>query len=258
MNKNIFSISIRQFIAVIALMAYSILPSNDLFAQNFNHQLFDEVLQSCVNSEGWLDYNGLKRDRAKFDQYISLLENTHPNDSWSKNEQLAYWINAYNAFTIQLVLDHYPVNSIKDIKRGVPYVNSVWDIKFIKIGGKEYDLNNIEHGIIRKKFNDPRIHFAVNCASYSCPSLSNRAYTAAKLNEQLDAMTYAFFADKRKNKISAELLQLNSIMKWYKVDFTKGGQSLVDFVNKYTKTNIQSDAKVEYLDYDWSLNEQKS
>ena len=108
------------------------------------------------------------------------LRKGHPNDKhWTETEQLAYWINAYNAFTVELILDHYPVASIRDIKEGVPFINSVWDIDFIKIEGKTYSLNDIEHRILRREFDEPRIHFAIVCASISCPKLRNEAFEAA-------------------------------------------------------------------------------
>jgi hypothetical protein len=185
-----------------------------------------------------------------------------------KRQQLAYWINAYNAFTIKLILDHYPVKSIKDIKKGVAFVNSVWDIKFIKIEGQEYDLNNIEHSIIRSQFDEPRIHFAVNCASYSCPKLLNEAYTAERLEVQLEAQARDFFNDTRKNKIiNKDKVVLSSILKWYSTDFTNKGifsrvfggsgrsQKLINYVNPYVDIDISKDAEVEFMEYRWELNE---
>ena len=134
-----------------------------------SHSLWTDILQEHVTEEGWLDYQGVKKDSQRFNEYLRLLNDHHPNpDTWTRDERLAYWINAYNAYTVELILKHYPVESIKDIKRGVPFINTVWDIEFIEIEGRNYSLNNIEHGILRPKFDDPRIHFAINCASYSC------------------------------------------------------------------------------------------
>jgi len=199
---------------------------------------------------------------------LELLKNNHPNDNWPEKEQLAYWINAYNAFTVKLILDHYPVKSIKDIKDGIPFINSVWDIKFINIAGKEYDLNNIEHDIIRKKFKEPRIHFAVNCASYSCPRLRNEAFIAERLEEQLEEQTRLFFNDKRKNNIiSKDKIVISSILKWYSTDFTNKGffsrlfggkgrkKNLIKFVNPYVDIDINSNATLEFMTYRWDLNE---
>lgn len=234
-----------------------------------SHAVFDSLLQKHVTPEGTVNYKGFIQDSVQFNEYLTLLKNNHPNKkNWSREEQLAYWINAYNAFTVQLIVDNYPVKSIKDIKSGIGFVNSVWDIKFIKIEGQEYDLNNIEHSIIRKEFNEPRIHFAVNCASYSCPRLRNEAFTAERLEEQLDDQARLFFNDKRKNKIiSKNKIILSSILKWYSTDFTNKGlfsrifggkgrtQKLINFVNPYVDIDINKDAEIEFMDYRWDLNE---
>ena len=132
-------------------------------------------MQDHVDDEGWVNYNGFIQDSLKLDNYLTLISNNHPNNkNWSKEERFAYWINAYNAFTVKLIVDNYPTESIKDVKSGLPFVNSVWDIKFINIEGNEYDLNNIEHGIIRPKFNDPRAHFAA--VSYTHLTLPTTPY----------------------------------------------------------------------------------
>ena len=238
-------------------------------SQPISHAIFDELLKKHVTPEGAVSYKGFIQDSVQFKEYLTLLENNHPDkDTWSRDEQLAYWINAYNAYTVKLILDHYPVKSIKDIKDGVPFVNSVWDIKFITIGGKEYDLNNIEHGIIRKRFDEPRIHFAVNCASFSCPRLRNEAFVASRLEEQLEEQTRLFFNDPRKNNIiSKDKIVISSILNWYSRDFTKKGflsrlfgkkkrhQSFIKFVNPYVDIDISKNAEVQFMDYRWDLNE---
>ena len=220
------------------------------------HEIWDSLLQEHVSPEGWVDYPGFIRDSSRFNRYLSLLEGNHPNDKhWSRDERLAYWINAYNAFTVKLIVDHYPVASIKDIKNGIPFVNTVWDIKFIHIEKATYDLNNIEHGILRPKFNEPRIHFAINCASISCPKLSNRAYTADKLDEQLTQAARDFLSDEAKNKLSKGKVQLSKIFSWYGGDFKKNGNSIIEYINQYAPAQVNTDAEIEYLDYDWGLNE---
>lgn len=234
-----------------------------------SHAVFDSLLQKHVTSEGAVNYKGFIQDSIQLNSYLTLLKNNHPNKkNWSNDEQLAYWINAYNAFTVKLIIDYYPVKSIKDIKNGIGFVNSVWDIKFIKIEGQEYDLNNIEHSIIRKQFKEPRIHFAVNCASYSCPSLRSEAFVANRLEAQLDEQTRAFFNDERKNKIiSEDKIILSSLLKWYSTDFTNKGilsrifggkgrsKNLINFVNPYVKTEISKDAEIKFMEYRWDLNE---
>ena len=225
------------------------------FAQSkaISHDLFDALLRKYVNSQGNVDYAGFKKDSFRFNQYLDLIAKNPPTDSWTKEEKLAYWINVYNAFTISLVAKHYPVKSIKDIRPGISFINSVWDIRFIKIGKETYDLNNIEHSILRKKFDEPRIHFAINCASYSCPRLRNEAYTGEKLNIQLTAADESFLADKTKNEIAPDKIVLSKIFDWFGGDFKKKG-SLIDFLNLYSKVKINSKAKISYMEYNWALN----
>lgn len=224
-------------------------------AQPISHEIWDSLLRKHVTEEGNVDYEGFIQDSAQFNQYLELLSKHHPNDkNWSDAERLAYWINAYNAFTVKLIIDHYPVESIKDIKNGIPFVNTVWDIKFINIEKRTYDLNNIEHGIIRPKFKDPRIHMAVNCASISCPKLQDRAYTGDNLEEQLNKAAREFINNDAKNNITAEKAQLSQIFSWYRMDF----KSVQDFINQYSDVKISKDTKIEYLDYNWGLNDDEN
>jgi len=221
-----------------------------------SHQQWDKLLRKHVNASGMVSYKGFQKDKADLDSYLKTLSDNAPQSSWSENEQKAYWINAYNAFTVALILKHYPVKSIKDIGGKIYKVNTPWDIKFINIGGKKYDLNNIEHGILRKKYDDPRIHFVLVCASISCPRLRDEAYTTTKLDAQLDDAGKEFLNDKSKNNIRADRADLSKYFSWYKGDFTKNG-SLTDFINKYSQTKINANTKIGSLDYNWNLNEQK-
>ncbi len=252
--KNIFVIITLLYIA----LSFHSCKVKDIQSNSrpISHATWDTLLQKHVSADGWVNYKGFIEDRAAFDKYLTLLSNNHPNKkNWSKQESFAYWINAYNAFTVQLIVDNYPTKSIKDIKNGVPFVNTVWDIKFIKIEGQEYDLNNLEHGIIRPKYKDPRAHFAVNCASYSCPKLLNEAYVANRLDEQLDAQAVAFITDEKRNIIQADKVQLSKIFKWYKGDFTDK-LNLIEYINQYSPVKINGDAAIEHMDYGWTLNEQ--
>ena len=221
-----------------------------------SHEIWNGLLKKYVDNKGFVDYAGFKKDQTELKKYLDLVENNAPGDKWSKDEKLAYWINAYNAFTISLILQKYPVKSIKDIGGSIYKINTAWDIKFIKIGGEKYDLNNIEHKMLRKKFDDPRIHFAIVCASLSCAKLRREAYTGDKLDDQLEDQSKDFLNDKSKNNITAEKAQLSKYFSWYKGDFTKNG-SLTDYINKYSKTKITGNTKISSLDYNWSLNEQK-
>ena len=241
----------------ISLLLCLLLSGIFLLAQKApSHQQWDKLLKKYVTTDGRVNYKSLQKDKASLDDYLKTLSNNAPQSSWSENEKKAYWINAYNAFTISLVLQHYPVKSIKDIGGSIYKINTAWDIKFITIGGKKYDLNNIEHRILRKEFDDPRIHFAIVCASMSCPLLRNEAYTATELNVQLESAGKAFLNDKTKNSITAGKAQLSKYFSWYKGDFTKKG-TLIEFINKYSQIKLNENAKIDYLDYNWSLNEQQ-
>ncbi|MEM6686849.1 MAG: DUF547 domain-containing protein [Bacteroidota bacterium] len=213
----------------------------------FNHTIWNELLQKYVSPEGNVDYNGFKKDHEILKEYIaSLSDDIDVRKDWSNNEKLAFWINTYNALTVDLILRNYPVKSIKDIKKP-------WDQRLWKIGYLPQNLNDIEHKILRK-MNEPRIHFAINCASFSCPPLLNEAFTAEKLEEQLTQVTKAFLADSQRNTITPDAIKISKIFKWFAKDFKENG-SLIDFLNQYSDVKIHKNAKKKYKDYDWTLNE---
>ena len=232
------------------------IPKIESESQPITHEIWNSLLQSYASKEGLVNYKGLIKDSLKLNQYLNLIAAHHPNDqNWTNDQQLAYWINAYNAFTTQLIIRNYPLQGIKNIKNGIPFVNSVWDIKFIKIEDQTYDLNNIEHGILRTHFHEPRIHFAVNCASISCPKLRNEAYTANKINAQLHDQAVYFINNRDKNLfITANEIKISKIFSWFKGDFTKEGD-LIDFINTYAIIKVSADAKIEHMDYNWGLND---
>ncbi|MBF2709610.1 DUF547 domain-containing protein [Flavobacterium soyangense] len=211
-----------------------------------NHSKWNELLQKHVSSKGNVDYKGFKKDALALQSYLDLLAKNTPEKSWSKNAVLAYWINAYNAFTVKLILDNYPIKSIKKI-------NGPWDKEFFALGGKKYSLGEIEHKILRK-MNEPRIHFAINCASFSCPNLANEAYTEAELEKQLSRAAKSFLNDASKNAISANKAELSQIFDWFSDDFKKNG-TLIDFINKYSLVKMDDNAKISFKDYNWNLNE---
>lgn len=223
-----------------------------------DHSAYDRLLKKHVNTQGLVDYKGFKADEKVFNAYLDQLSKNPPASSWSKKEQMAYWINAYNAYTIRLILNHYPVKSIKDIgsKIKIPFVTTPWAAKFITIGNEKMSLDNIEHGTLRKQFDDPRIHFALVCASISCPRLRNEAFTADKLDAQLDDQGSDFLNNPAKNKLAKDKAQLSRYFDWYKGDWNDNGQSVVKWVNRYANTKIDANTKVSYLDYNWNLNEQ--
>ncbi|MEP4535086.1 MAG: DUF547 domain-containing protein [Cyclobacteriaceae bacterium] len=245
------------FTSLIALVSCAQLNPVQAGTSPISHSLFDTLLKKHVDDVGLVDYKGFLADRDKLRQYLDLLSNNAPNDEqWTDHDQIAYWINAYNAYTIELILDYYPLESIKDIGSSiqVPFVNTPWDIKFFKIDGEKYDLNNIEHDILRKKWEEPRIHFAVNCASLSCPQLRAEAYTGAKLDEQLDDQARRFINDGFRNDISQDQASLSKLFKWYSGDFEKV-MDVEKYINQYADIKITDKTGVEYKEYDWSLNQ---
>lgn len=223
-----------------------------------DHTSYDRLLKKHVNTQGLVNYKAFKADEKTLDQYLEQLSKNAPASSWNKNEQMAYWINAYNAYTIRLILNHYPVKSIKDIgsKIKIPFVTTPWASKFFSIGGEKMSLDNIEHGILRKKYDDARIHFALVCAAVSCPKLRNEAYTADKLDAQLNDQGRDFLNNPAKNKISREGAHLSKYFDWYKGDWKADGQSVVAWVNRYANQKISENTPISFLDYNWNLNEQ--
>ena len=217
---------------------------------NAQTSIYNDLLQKHVTKDGIVDYKSFKADEAKLDTYISYLEKTTPASSWSENKQKAFWINTYNAYTIKLILENYPLKSIMDIKQDG---KTAWKIPFAKVGGKTYTLDYIEHEILRKNLFDPRIHVGVNCASISCPKLGNIAFTEENIDANLEKLMKTFINDSSRNKITNNKVQISSIFDWFKEDFTKNG-SVIDYLNKYSNTEINSNAAISYLKYDWSLN----
>ena len=221
------------------------------------HELLDSLLKQHVDEDGMVSYEGFAKDYEILKRYLSQLSENPPSESWSEDEKLAYWINAYNAFTIDLILRYKPTQSIKDITAiNIPFVSSPWQIDFIEIGGSTYNLDDIEHGIIRRNFNEPRIHFALVCAAYSCPKLRREAYQAVMLNRQLTSQAFGFLADVKRNQITPDNLKISRIFQWYGGDFTHD-RSLIDYLNQYAPMTIQGNARVEYMEYDWRLNTQE-
>ncbi len=210
------------------------------------HASWNDLLQKHVSNNGNVDYKGFKKYQFELNNYFKVLNDSLPNETHSREYSLAFWINAYNAFTIDLILRNYPIKSIKDIK-------NPWDQRLWKLGNKWYNLNDIEHQILRK-MDEPRIHFAIVCASVSCPKLRNEAYTAEKLEQQLTKATKDFLNDSSKNTLTSDKMELSKIFQWFTKDFTQNG-SLIDFINQYYETEISSQAKKTFKEYNWDLNE---
>jgi hypothetical protein len=250
-----------------ALLFIVSISSQSAFAYDHTYKSYNEILKQVVAVKGhqsFVDYTQLKSDTSKLNEFTDGIEFIGENefDAWSRGQQMAFLINAYNAFTIQLILTKYPVASIKEY--GGLFINSPWEKEFFTLFGKESTLNHIEHDLLRKLYKDPRLHFVLVCASRSCPPLLNEAYVADKIEQQLTDAAINFMRDTEKNRFDAEKnnLQLSKIFKWYKKDFKS---SAAGSVNAYVAPLMTDDVevrtlianketKINYLDYDWSLN----
>ncbi len=225
----------------------------------FDHSVFDGLLRKHVDSDGWIDYAGLRAESATLDGYLHSVARVD-FDKLGRDEKLVLLINAYNAFTLRLILDHYPIQSIK----GIPDADR-WDAKRWNVGGNTWSLNEIEHEQIRPKFVEPRVHFALVCAAIGCPTLRNEAYRADRIDEQLDEQTRYVHAHDRWFQLDARkgVVQLTKLYDWYGGDFKQVSGSVLDFAARYSpelKRLMDSGIKprIEWLDYDWTLNDRKN
>lgn len=215
-----------------------------------NHTAYNQLLKSYVSDQGLVNYAGFVKSKTKLEAYLSSLSKINTT-TLSKNEQLAFWINAYNASTIDQILRNYPVKSILNIAGG-----KVWDQPLpYSFNGKTLTLNDIEKKVLLGgDLFDARIHFAVNCAAISCPRMSNTAFTAENVQAMLTKNAKAALANEAQNKISTSHASISMLFNWYKSDFEKAEGSVLNFINKYSDTKINSHTKIDYLEYNWNLN----
>lgn len=241
------------FLLILLLEGLCLLPA--VWGESpVDHSLYGQLLKKYVR-DGTVDYQGFKKEEAVLDQYLSLLENTDTG-KLSPPEGYAFYVNAYNAWTIKLILGAYPgIKSIKDLGG---FLSTPWKKKIARIEGQVLTLDNIEHDILRKRFKEPRVHFAVNCAARGCPPLRSEPYQGSRLDQQLNEMTTAFLNDPARNFLQGETLYVSSIFKWYADDFNN---DVVGFFLKYAlgdlKNRLEANRdriRIKYLDYDWSLN----
>ncbi|HOE43473.1 MAG TPA: DUF547 domain-containing protein [Rhodoferax sp.] len=262
----------RNFIALLALPVFA--SQTQAQAQAVPTSDWDALLKKHVRSlrgsqATEVDYAGFAADRTRLQSWLAGNGKVTRAefDRWGKPEQLAFLINAYNAWTVELVLTGYPgVQSIKDLGS---FVQSPWKKSFVPLLGETRSLDDIEHGLIRgsARYNEPRIHFAVNCASIGCPALRAQAYNAAQLEAQLEDATRQFLSDRTRNRFESGALKVSSIFKWYRKDFEQGwrnARSLGQFLALYSSalglsaevaSQVASgQVNIEFLDYDWRLN----
>jgi hypothetical protein len=219
-----------------------------------DNSIYGELLKKYVR-DGKVDYAGFKTEEAKLNQYLKVLEKIDP-DSLSRDEQYAFYANAYNAWTIKLILSGYPgVTSIKDLGS---LVQSPWKKEIVRIGGEVTSLDHVEHDILRPRYKDPRVHFAINCAAKSCPPLRPEPFSGNILDRQLDDSTRSFINDPESYRLEDNELYVSRIFKWFSEDFN---EDVFGFFLKYATGNLKKELeaksdriKVKYLQYDWSLN----
>jgi len=218
--------------------------------ESLSHDSFDILLAKYVDVNGDVNYADFKNDEMVLSEYLDLLKENEPEDSWSDNKKMAYWINVYNAFTIYNILFEYPVSSIMDIESG-----AIWTTRKIKIGGIDYTLDQIENDKLLRAFNEPRVHFAVNCAAASCPPLLNKAWTEDNIQQYYASQTSSFINNMTYNTLMNSSIEVSEIFNWYAADFG-GSTQIVSYVQQYSTTSIDNAATVMYKNYDWTLNEQ--
>jgi len=269
MKKKILTVSLSSLVSL-----------SSAFAFDHSHQTFSELLSKHVTmspdkTSSTVDYQNFETD--KLDQYLSSLSKVSKKSfsSFNKKKQLAFYINAYNAFTIKLILKNYPVKSIKDtgVRSFSNPLKNPWKMRFFSLFGKKTSLDQIEHDFTRGNDSlnqDPRIHFAFNCASIGCPALLNKAWVHDKLQSQFDQAAKGFLGDRSRNRVNLEKnqVELNDIFKWYGDDFNRGKYgSLKEFLAAYAgalsdnekeRTFVLSkDYKISHTGYNWNLNKPK-
>lgn len=242
--------------------------SQSSFGFDSTHKQWTDILAKYQTAEGLIRYKDLKSDETKgpnhpFALYLKSLSEVPETEfnKWSKNDKKAFLINAYNALTVKLILDHYPVKSIKKIGG---FFSKPWSLEFFSLlDGKIKSLDPIEHKWLRPIYKDYRIHAAVNCASFSCPPLRHEAFQGSKLDAQLDDQMKAWLQDKTRNQLDPahKVFKVSKIFDWYKKDFDAWGGGVVAVINHYMNPPVSRDVakeiEIQYLDYNWDLNEAK-
>lgn len=231
--------------------------------------LYSALLRDRVSNAGLVDYAALKTD-TRLRRYLASIAATDPADLTEPDARLAFWLNAYNAYTLKLVADHFPIRSIHDLATGGRIIGFVirrtpWDIAMAEVNGKLLTLNQIEHEMIRARFSEPRIHFALVCAALSCPPLRREAYEAGRLAEQLDDQGRRFLGDPTRNRFdpSARRAELSRVFSWFAGDFGGTREAVFSYVARYAPKDAQPSLHAEpatwrlgYTPYDWGLNAQ--
>lgn len=241
------------------------ITANTATAETFNHTEFDRILRTYVQN-GKVDYrNILHQEKGTLQNYLDAIAAANPETLVDENERLAFWINAYNAFTIMGVLEQYPTETIRPSRLGLIPDNSFFRDTKYPVHGELISVDDIEHVILRKQFKEPRIHFAIVCASIGCPHLRSEAYTGEAVDRQLDDQARLFINNPANVRfdISGRVVYLSKIFQWFSSDFTiNSSKDKFEFISRYVDMKTSEflhsgDFDIKYLDYDWSLNDWK-
>ncbi|MFN0242547.1 MAG: DUF547 domain-containing protein [Planctomycetota bacterium] len=244
--------------------------STATLAFDHSHKQWSDVLAAHVSGDR-VAYAKLKAGRTKLDQYVKSMQAVTADEykGWKRDERCAFWINAYNAFTVQRVVDAYPIESMKDLGN---LVTSVWDQKSVAlgklrpdVGGDKLSLNEIQNKILRDTFKDARVHAALCSAATSSPEIVQEAFTAARLDAQLDARAQAWLAGAARNKFdrAASKVQVSKVFDWYKEDFVRDAGSVQGWLAKHAPESERAwiasakPLKIDFLEYAWKLNDAK-
>jgi hypothetical protein len=249
--KLLYATAVFAFLVTVVLVDIALAAAS---SSSVSHRLFRELLQKFV-ADGSVNYAGFKSQEAKLDQYLDLLQKVDPN-TLSRNEQFAFYANAYNAWTIKLILTKYPgIDSIKSL--GI-FNTGPWKKEVVRLSGETVSLDHIEHEILRPRFKDPRVHFAINCAAKSCPPLRSEPFLAQKLDQQLDDATRSFINNPASYRLEGRNLHVSRIFKWFSEDFNEDPLGFfLKYANPGLKKKLENSSEtinVKYLAYDWSLN----
>jgi hypothetical protein len=266
---------IRLAAAALALSAASVAAS-DTFDHGYPE--YARLLAAHVRPPG-VDYRSLKADRARLDRVVSTFDSeaTRQEPDWSREQRMAFWINAYNVFTLRAIVDHYPIRAgwfTLQPRNSIRQIDGVWTDLQWRAAGRQVTLDDIEHRILRPVFKEARIHFAVNCASISCPPLAGDPYRADRLDAQLDAAARRYLASREGVQVYGDTLRVSSLFKWYGDDFVGQYAALVPGTRDATERAIlgtivkygppdaaakarSGSPRITFIDYNWALNEEK-
>jgi len=254
-------------------------------APAFSYDQYASALEQYVDDQGMVDYAALKKNRAELDRFIGSMGalNRESYERWDEQAQIAFWCNAYNAITLKRIIDHYPIekgswlNALRFPANSIRQISGVWDSLKTPVLGKEMTLDAIEHEVLRRQFEEPRIHMVLVCAAMGCPPLRREPYVGDRLAEQLDEQSKQFLSNPKKFRIDQgeDVVYLSPIFDWFGEDFKSGytpksgfgnlgdkERAVLDFASGYVSEREKDyleagEYSIEYLEYDWSLNEQK-